>query len=210
MWVDDAGYNREGVAESRHVHWVPPREFTMDKAQQKGQPDSDSPNPTAVYVPCVFQRLWRPMNTWLKGAKQWPKEKLEKSPETVSLKNRPRRVMTVFIHIAILGAMACDRQKAKHQNPCQTRKMELNWKKYPVQDCSGSILPALSRDDLSFVFIARCSSRSELFGTEKYQEIKGFPSSVLHRPSVVQENQEKGERWFRSCENHVSVCLQWF
>jgi len=27
-----------------------------------------------------------------------------------------------------LGTMACDRQKTKHQNPCQTRKMELNWK----------------------------------------------------------------------------------
>lgn len=58
----------------------------MDKAQQKGQPDSASPNPTAVHI---FQCFWGPMNTLLKGTKQWPKEKLEKSPETASLKSRP-------------------------------------------------------------------------------------------------------------------------
>lgn len=79
-WVDDAGYSREGAAESRLVHSVLPREVTTDKAQQKGQPDSASPNPTAVHMPHVFQCLWRPMNTWLKGTKAMAKAETGKEP----------------------------------------------------------------------------------------------------------------------------------
>lgn len=85
--------------------------------------------------------------------------------------------------------MACDGQKAKHQNPCQTRKMELNWKNILCKTARAIFyLPYLWILALHCMlfFMCRIICNRKISGDTRFAFISGTRAPGKRRRMVIQ------------------------